>query len=76
MPVYEYACPKCGRHFEKLVFRSAEAVACPDCGATEVHRRLSSFSVGRSLPSAPCGEFPAGGCGSCCSGGPGGCAMD
>ena len=74
MPIYEYACPSCGRDFEKLLFRSDDAVVCPGCGTADVRRRLSTFSVGRTLPSAPCGEFPRGGCGSCGSM-PGACGI-
>jgi putative FmdB family regulatory protein len=71
MPIYEYVCTRCEKEFEKLLWRSDDPVECPACGAPEVKRRLSSFSVARKSPSAPCGEFPSGGCASC----PGGAGM-
>ena len=38
MPIYEYACGKCGKLFEELVFSAADeaGVACPACGSVEV----------------------------------------
>lgn len=43
MPIYEYNCIKCGKHFEMLQ-RSvdAETAKCPDCGT--VSKRLISQS--------------------------------
>lgn len=74
MPIYEYACPTCGKDFEKLLFRSTEEVDCPSCGGTEVRRRLSSFSVGRSSPTRGACDMPmGGGCGACT---PGGCEFN
>lgn len=37
MPLYEYRCRKCGRHFEKIQkFQDPRVPKCPDCGgATE-----------------------------------------
>jgi putative FmdB family regulatory protein len=43
MPIYEYQCDKCQVQFEKLVFRSDEAVSCSECGAVEVQRMMSVF---------------------------------
>jgi putative FmdB family regulatory protein len=40
MPIYEYACPSCGREFEELI-RGDEQPACPACGEIRVERQLS-----------------------------------
>lgn len=74
MPIYEYACPTCGQDFEKRLFRTTEKVDCPSCGGSDVKRRLSSFSVGRSSPKmAACDTPMSGGCGGCP---PGGCGLN
>jgi putative FmdB family regulatory protein len=45
VPIYEFACRSCGHRFEELV-RSLGAeeaeVVCPDCGAREPERLLST----------------------------------
>ncbi len=47
MPIYEFACRKCGRRFECLVPMGRETeAACPDCGAKEARKMLSSFGIG------------------------------
>lgn len=43
MPIFEYECCKCSEQFERLVFRSDEAVTCPKCDSTEVCRKMSVF---------------------------------
>ena len=45
MPIYEYACMECESHFEELVRNAEQAVACPECGAGNVLKQLSSFSL-------------------------------
>jgi putative FmdB family regulatory protein len=63
MPIYEYACPKCGSQFEELV-RSAKAekdVKCPKCGHARVERRPSVFAARQGAPDLP----PAPSCGQC-----------
>lgn len=75
MPIYEYACQRCGRRFEKLV-RSDTVVACPDCGGDDLRKLLSAFAVstrgGGALPMASAG--PCGSCGH--PDGPGSCRTD
>lgn len=34
MPLYEFACPKCGKTIEELVKSSETRLSCPDCGET------------------------------------------
>ncbi|HSD22954.1 MAG TPA: zinc ribbon domain-containing protein [Solirubrobacterales bacterium] len=46
MPIYEFVCESCGHRFEELVgshvgVRAAD-VRCPECGAAEVVRQISS----------------------------------
>ena len=42
MPLYEYECVVCARHFERIQRVSDEPVTtCPECGG-EVHRLLSA----------------------------------
>ena len=45
MPIYEYACMECESHFEELVRNAEQAVACPECGAGNVLKQLSTFAV-------------------------------
>ena len=40
MPIYEYACEKCGNEFELLV-RGKEKAACPKCKSVKLERKLS-----------------------------------
>ena len=53
MPIYEYACRKCGHRFEHLARTlSSPAPECPSCGAASPEKQLSVFSATQSLPSA------------------------
>ena len=45
MPIYEYACMECESHFEELVRNAEQAVSCPECGAANVLKQLSTFAV-------------------------------
>jgi putative FmdB family regulatory protein len=45
MPIFEFVCQKCGKEFERLVFRSNETVQCPDCGEASVNRLMSACSA-------------------------------
>ena len=66
MPIYEYVCMQCESHFEELV-RNGEEPPCPDCGAADVRRQLSSFAaVGAGKQ--PTFRGPIGGGGGCCGG--------
>jgi putative FmdB family regulatory protein len=66
MPIFEYECPTCNKRFDKLVRGGTPAeVPCPDCGATDTRRVLSTFasfgsggsasSFGSSASCAPSG---------------------
>ncbi|MBA4357040.1 MAG: zinc ribbon domain-containing protein [Humidesulfovibrio sp.] len=77
MPIYEYACGKCGTVFEELVFSAADeaGVACPACGAGDPERRLSACAavVAGAGGRAALPAFAAsGGCGAVSSGSSGG----
>lgn len=41
MPIYEYACKKCGCEFEELI-RGDEQPACPSCGSEKAERQMSA----------------------------------
>jgi putative FmdB family regulatory protein len=74
--LYEFACRSCGRTFERLMsFSTAEAgVACPDCGAPETRRLISTFAAFSRSASGETNAFAGGGC-ACSAGGCGcGCA--
>ena len=45
MPIFEFICQKCGKEFERLVFRSDEAVQCPACGQENVNKMMSTCSA-------------------------------
>jgi putative FmdB family regulatory protein len=75
MPIYEYACAKCGKAFDWLVRspRDEREIACPDCGARKATRRPSIFAAHQGRPAAM--PLPTGGCGRC--GDPNGpCGLD
>jgi putative FmdB family regulatory protein len=63
MPIYEYVCMECESHFEELV-RNGEAVACPDCEASNVRKQFSVFATHGSSEQPSFG----GGGGGCCGG--------
>lgn len=48
MPLYEFVCDTCGQPFEELLLSSSPTaiaeVICPDCGSTEVHKKVSKFA--------------------------------
>ncbi len=67
MPIYEYACMECESHFEELVRNAQQAVACPECGAGNVLKQLSTFAV-----AGVSSQKPSGG-GGCCGGSCGSC---
>ena len=74
MPVYEYACKKCGHEFEELVFGDEKPV-CPKCKAKSPEKKFSVFGTqGESGGTAQ--ELPPG-CGRCGDPrGPGACSMN
>jgi len=72
MPVYEFTCNQCGKGFEVL-FRSMterRKPQCPKCGAADVQKRFSTFTMGGGGSSGGHG----GGGGGCASGAGGACA--
>jgi putative FmdB family regulatory protein len=76
MPIYEYACKKCGNQFEQLVRSMSDSeknVSCPECGSKQTARALSVFAVGAEGPSkSATPDVPM--CGRC-GGAPNSCGM-
>jgi len=60
MPIYEYVCRDCKKHFEVLTTSSGsgETVKCPECGSLDVTKTISATNFrmgsGRPFPAAPC----------------------
>ncbi len=74
MPIYEYACNKCGHEFETLV-RSGAVPDCPNCRSTELAKKLSVFATAGSAADPV--STAAGPCGTCGHpDGPGSCAVN
>ncbi len=49
MPIYEYFCESCGKHFEVRRGMMEEGpVGCPDCEGAICRRRYSSVSIVKS----------------------------
>ena len=47
MPLYEFACRKCGKRFECLVAVGKEKdVVCDGCGSADVEKMISGFGIG------------------------------
>lgn len=63
MPMYEYACMECESHFEELVRSAEQGVVCPECGAGNVLKQLSTFAA-----SGASSQPSFGGGGGCCGG--------
>ena len=68
MPIYEYRCGDCDRHFERYVATAAATASCPACGSAHVKRMLSRFAM-KSEGGPVASTVPAGGGGGCCGGG-------
>jgi putative FmdB family regulatory protein len=69
VPIYEYACMECESHFEELVRNGEQAVTCPECGAGNVLKQLSTFAVhGVAVKPSFSGPTGAGAGGGCCGG--------
>ena len=43
MPLYSYACEKCGAEFELLV-QSSDAPTCPSCGGQQLKRLVARIA--------------------------------
>lgn len=75
MPIYEYACPKCGNEFEVLV-RSGTTPECPGCHSTQLEKKLSVFATASTDGAAAQRAALPEACASCGHpGGPGACAF-
>jgi len=71
MPIYEYNCRHCQRHFDELV-RGEEKIHCPDCGGDQVDRKMSvcgfvSSSKFTGSVGSSCGGCAAHSCSGCSS---------
>lgn len=71
MPLYEYACRRCGGRFERIR-KSAERLDAPECPACASAETMLVMSVtGKVGSAAAAASAPAceGGFGPCCGGG-------
>jgi putative FmdB family regulatory protein len=46
MPIFEYVCKKCRRHFECLIL-GQQRPRCPACSSGKLERRVEAFAQGR-----------------------------
>ena len=53
MPMYEFACPRCGHRFERLAGAGTEHEPCPECDAEDAARVLSTFAPPARLVKSP-----------------------
>lgn len=65
MPIYEYACNKCGNNFDYLAFKTSDPYPpCPKCSSEDVKKLMSSgFVRADGIPSGS-GGFAGPKCGS------------
>ena len=66
MPIYEYACMECERHFDELVRSEGQVVDLPRVRRCEVVKQLSTFAVVGASSKSSFG--PGSGGGGCCGG--------
>jgi putative FmdB family regulatory protein len=45
MPIYEYVCDDCGKHYEQIVLSSSQEIACPSCASRRHTLQLSVFNA-------------------------------
>ena len=66
MPIYEYACNKCGEEFEKLVFGD-QKVTCVKCKSKDIRKKFSVFGMSgvENPTSSGCSSCSSGSCSSC-----------
>jgi putative FmdB family regulatory protein len=71
MPIYEYICEDCQKHFEKIVLNKQQEIACPKCGGKRNAIQLSVFSSANGTSNGDSTKSSGGfsGGGSCCGGG-------
>ncbi len=65
MPIYEYHCNRCSHDFEYLVLGGDEPGECPQCGAADVCRLMSTCGF---VSKGAGGETVSSSAGSSCSG--------
>ena len=57
MPIHEYACRDCKKHFEVLTTsaQSPETIKCPECKSLDVTKTISAtnFRIGSGRPTIP-----------------------
>ncbi len=79
MPIFEYICKDCERHFEKIVPRYDSPAECIHCNSENVEKQLSVFAVaGPSKDFVTTKGFASAGeagCGRCGAAQPGMCGM-
>ncbi len=62
MPMFEYQCQGCKNEFERLVFAGdKDKVDCPECGSSNVRKKMSATSFMSSSSSGRCATSPPGG---------------
>ena len=72
MPIYEYACQKCGAQFEEIMSSSATACPpCPKCASADTKKLMSSCraKTGPGQTGARTASSSSGGGCAGCSGG-------
>ena len=76
MPLFEYECRGCGKHFEYLT-RDGQTPACPACKGMDLQKLMSVFAAQSSSPAKSFSDRPMSACGSCGDPrGPGSCSMN
>jgi putative FmdB family regulatory protein len=74
MPLFEYACRRCGHRFEYLT-REGRTPSCPGCTSADLEKQLSVFAVNTAAAS-PARSAAPGPCGTCGDPrGPGACSI-
>lgn len=70
MPVYAFACKKCGHAFDlklSMQERDTASIACPECGSEECAQKFGGVNVGmKSTAGKTPAEFGCDCCGGAC----------
>ncbi len=68
MPIFEYDCERCGKHFDVFVRSKKDRnPCCPECGCKKCRKAFSTFAMGGSSKSSSSDGGSSGGssCGGC-----------